>query len=128
MSTAADPQLALDFSSAAAAKAPRVTSDDLARLLALLSGRGWLRAAQIHALDPSLDDRRLRAIAEASDGAIVSYPGSPGFRVFDDASEAEISHAIEALRSQGKRMIARSLALERRHHRRQLVDRPQPPL
>lgn len=126
----ADPQLALDFAS----PAPRVGPCDVVNLCHLLRGQGWLTAAQISARvverringGRPWNERRVRAIAEASDGRVVSFPGSPGYKLFDEVSEAMIDHAIAAIRSQAKRMMARSLAIERRHHRRDLVDRPQP--
>ena len=115
--------------------APRVSDEEVRTLCAVLRCKGWLRAAEIaddlahESNDPARrlhwSDRKIRAIAEASDGAVVSYPGSPGYKLFDEASEAEIAHAIQAMCSQGKRMIERSLALDKRHHQRRLVDRPQ---
>lgn len=125
----ANPQLELSFQ---ALPAPKVSAEDVDALCRVLRGRPWTSAGtiavRVRDILPRViwTDRKIRAIAEASDAAVVSFPGSPGYALFDEATEAEISHAIEAIRSQGKRMIARSQALETRHHQRRLVDRPQP--
>ena len=121
----------------AVSPAPKVSADEVQTLCRLLRGQGWRTAAEIGALvtlpgtsmaaaERPWNDRKIRAIAEASDGAVVSYPGSPGYILFDEASQAEIAHAVSAMQSQGKRMLARALALDRRDRQRRLVDRPQP--
>ena len=128
---AAQPEL--DFT---VSPAPKVSADEVRMLCAVLRGRGWRKASDIaeelareDCAIPVLvvwNERKIRAIAEASDGAVVSYPGSPGYILFDEASQAEIAHAVSAMQSQGKRMLARALALDRRDRQRRLVDRPQP--
>ena len=125
----AETQPDLDFTT----PAPKVAPWEVQHLCAMLRGRGWQTAAQILSLEvdqfaagPNWSDRKVRAIAEASDGAVVSYPGSPGYILFDEARREEIAHAVAAMQSQGKRMLARALALDRRDRQRRLVDRPQP--
>ncbi len=85
-----------------------------AELVALLRGRGWVGSGDLAAAGYS--DRLLREIVE-QDGAgqILSYPGSRGYRLFDEASLAEIERA-DSLRSQSRRMLARWLRYQRRRH------------
>ena len=125
---AAQPEL--DFT---VSPAPKVGAGDVVNLCYLLRGRGWRTAAQISAavVEKRINggrpwaDRHVRAIAEASDGAVVSYPGSPGYCLFDECPPEQLVHAALAMESQGKRMIARGLAIRTRARRLGLVDRPQ---
>lgn len=85
-----------------------------AALIEALSGRGWVTARQLRV--QGFDDRLLRAIVEDdADGQILSYPGSPGYRLFDEATLPEIEKA-EALRSQAKGMLRRFVRYQRRRH------------
>ena len=107
-------------------KAPRATSCDVARLVALLRGRGWVRAADLVKLDAEMDDRWVRAIAEVSKGQILSWPGSPGFRLYAEATNEERDHADAALTSQTERMLSRREDYrEQRRLLRLPTDRPQ---
>jgi hypothetical protein len=81
-----------------------------------LRGRGWRTAADLGAKTES-QKRRLRLIVEASSGAILSYPGSPGYRLFDEATLTEIHRSV-ALRAQVRVMLRRYLCYMRRLHRR----------
>jgi hypothetical protein len=96
--------------------APEVTQQEVQRVFDYLRGREWVVAREIcQAL--TLDDRRLRKIAEWSDGTILSGPGCPGYRAFDDA--ARIQDADDAacrLEGQAKRMLQRAASIRRRYH------------
>ncbi len=96
---------------------------DVQRLITILRGRGWCTAKQLVqiAAGMNLTERRLRQIAAASDAAIVSWPGSPGYTLFDETTEADIDHAIKAHGSQVEEMQTRLTAILRRHHSRRLV-------
>jgi len=76
---------------------------------------GWHTAAKISG-SLSLSDRKVRALAEASNGLVVSGPGTPGYCHASHCTAEEISHAAETLISQGKRMIARAIRIRRRGH------------
>ncbi len=110
------------------APAPKVGPGDVALLCRVLRGQGWLTAQEIVNLLNTPEyaigwtDRYIRAVAETSDGAILSYPGSPGYKVFDEATEKECAHCDAAWASQIERMTARRTHYQRRHHKRQLVD------
>ena len=94
---------------------PVVSPEEVEQVCEYLRGKGWLRAA---ALDAALefDDRKMRAIAEASDGRILS--GQTGYRLFDGSTPLdEADRAAAWLESQGKKMLKRGAAIRRRFHR-----------
>jgi hypothetical protein len=85
-------------------------------LVEVLSGRGWMTARELREM--GFNDRVLRLIVEADeDGEILSYPGSPGYRLFDEAPFAELD-GVKALKSQGRAMLRRFVRYERRRHGR----------
>ena len=87
----------------------------LATLRATLRGQGWLTARQL--ADLGYSDRELRQLVEHdATGDILSYPGSPGYKLFTDASVEEIART-QSLRSQGRAMLSRYLRYQRRLHR-----------
>ena len=76
---------------------------------------GFHTARQIHsALD--LSDRKIRQLAEAADGRIVSGPGSPGYIHVHHCPAEKIAHIAEALIRQGKLMIRRGFRTRRIAH------------
>lgn len=83
-------------------------------LMAALSGRGWMTARDLHAV--GFTDRELRDIAEHDkDGLIFSYPGSPGYKIFDEVTVEEFTRCI-ALKNQGDKMVNRWVIYQRRFH------------
>lgn len=95
--------------------APSVTAEQVDLVIGFLRGKIWVKDAEICAA-LAIDDRRLRAIAEFSDGRIISGPGCPGYRLFTGAALADADLAASRLESQGKRMIHRAIAIRRRFH------------
>ena len=95
---------------------PAVPVGEVECLLAYLSAApGFHTAAQLSAaLD--LSDRRVRQLAEASDGLIVSGPGSPGYCHLYHCPAEKIAHIADTLRSQARSMLARSIRLRKRAH------------
>lgn len=95
--------------------APTVSQADVDRVREMLAGIGWQRGANLcGAL--GIDDRTLRAIAEASDGAIIS--GQQGYRHFDRSTPiGEADRAASWLESQARKMILRASSIRRRIHR-----------
>ena len=89
---------------------------EVERLLAWLSARpGFHTAATISAaLD--LTDRKVRQLAEAADGLIVSGPGSPGYCHLYHCDPETIGHITATQISQAKNMIRRALRTRRRAH------------
>lgn len=89
----------------------------VARLIGILAGRDWMTAARIRALEPAWDDRDIREIASASGGVVMSWPGSPGYRLTTEGSADERERAIAKLRHQALAMGARANAIAHVHHR-----------
>ena len=87
-----------------------VIATDAAALLVYLSGRGWIRAAQITGA-LGWCDRTIRAAASRSAGLIIS--GDKGYCRTDAATPEERRHAIARLRSQSLEMLKRADAIER---------------
>lgn len=95
------------------------TSNSIAKripaFLALLTGRGWLKAADICQLDRTLTPRAIRQLAEASDGQVISCPSS-GYRLTREATPEEASHALNDLRSRSRKLDQRYIATNRAWH------------
>lgn len=97
--------------------APEVSPEEVETVCEFLKGKGWIKAAAIgEALH--IDDRKLRAITEHSDGRILSGPGCPGYKLFDGRTEiGEADLAACRLESQAKHMLNRARAYRTRIHR-----------
>jgi hypothetical protein len=104
-------QTELDFERAAG-DGPDVSKFHVDTMIANLRGRGWQTAKALGARKES-DRRVLRAIAEQSEGEIIS--GQQGYKLTIEATLEEIS-ATAWLKSQGKKMIARWIAIQRVAH------------
>lgn len=93
---------------------PEISQDEIALVSEYLAGKGWVKSgALMEALN--LDERRIRAIAEASDGLIISGPGSPGYRLMTGVADLkEVDEAANRLESQANRMLLRAESLRRR--------------
>lgn len=102
--------LELDFSH----RPPEVCADEVEAVCVFLQGKGWIKAKVIEA-EIEIDDRRMRVLAEQSEGRIIS--GNDGYRYFDDAPTIpEANRSADRLISQGKKMIRRGIAIRRRVH------------
>lgn len=96
-------------------KKPTVSPDEIEAVCAFLAGKGWMKAKLIEE-QIAIDDRRMRVIAEHSDGRILS--GQNGYRFFDRATPIdEVDQAASWLESQAKRMLQRAGSIRRRLHR-----------
>jgi hypothetical protein len=97
--------------------APEVSPAEVDQVCEFLRGKGWVKAAVIEeAL--KINDRKLRAITEHSEGRILSGPGCPGYKLFDGHTEiGEADHAASRLESQAKHMLTRAMTYRRRIHR-----------
>lgn len=110
--TYTDPELPLRLKAAG----KQVTETDIAELCGLLRGRGWMSAEQIHSLRPKWGERFIRKLANASRGQVLSWPGSPGYRLTVEGSALEREEAIAKLRHQAVEMGARASDIARVHH------------
>jgi hypothetical protein len=89
---------------------------EIATLIAYLRGQGWKTAKQTsEAL--GWDDRAVRALAAASD-EVISYPGSPGYKLLEDCSLEEYERYRLARRHQAREMISKVIRTDRRFYRR----------
>lgn len=99
--------------------APAVTPEQVEQLVAVLrAGAGWMTAAQIAQQMPGTNERSVRKVASAAAPAVVSYPGSPGYKVWALCTVAEIDHAILAFEAQARDMIKRAHLYRQAYHRR----------
>lgn len=114
--------------------APEVTPEQVEQLVAVLVigaktepknererkriEAGWMTAEEIAAQIPDATERSVRRIASAAAPAVVSFPGSPGYKIWAKCSVDEINHAIEAFESQARDMIKRAHLFRQAYHRR----------
>lgn len=94
------------------APVPEVTPSEVAELIARLRGKGWQTARDLGAEKES-DKRQLRAIAEASEGQIIS--GQKGYKLTLEATLPEIDSTVW-LKAQGEKMIRRYVDIQRVRH------------
>lgn len=103
-------QLDLDFEKAAEREAR------LNELINELRGNGWMTAAQLRKV--GFTDRELRELVEHDEqGQVLSFPGSPGYKLFDESPIPEIERSV-ALKNQARRMLRRFVRYQRRRHGR----------
>jgi len=81
----------------------------------LLNHPGFHTARQLSAI-LDLSDRKIRQLAEASAGQIVSGPGSPGFFFLHPGPTEKLAHIADTLRSQARSMLRRSILLRNLAH------------
>jgi hypothetical protein len=100
--------------------APAVSMEEVALLVRVLGDlKGWATAGALAVhLGAGFNDRKVRAIAAAAMPQIVSYPGSPGYRLFQHCTGAEINHCIDAFEGQGRDMLKRAVLYRQAYHRR----------
>ena len=79
-------------------------------LIAALTGQGWVLANRLG----QFSDRKLRAMAAASNGRIIS--GQKGYCLTSEATLEEVRHASFWLRSQAHEMTRRALQIDRILH------------
>lgn len=102
---------------------PEVSAAEIAQLTRVLfAAGGWLTAreilAQLNWAQAEHVMRKIRLIASAAAPAVVSYPGSPGYKLWSLCTVEEINHCIEAFESQGKDMLKRAVAYRQAYHQR----------
>ena len=90
----------------------------------LTSRGGWMLAREIAesqewiAANPGMylgaAERMIRQAARDSGGRILSYPGSPGYKLRSLATKDEIHCAVNKIRSQAHDMLRHANEIERR--------------
>ena len=89
----------------------RFNEADVDLMVALLGNGAWWRAAEVcdwvshH--DMSWDTRYVRKLAHASGGRVLSYPGSPGYKLTAKATDNEVKAGCSVLLSQSVAMRER---------------------
>ena len=98
---------------------PEVSPAEIEALVRVLFDAGtWLTAAEIAAKVGGVSDRFVRKVASAACPAVVSYPGSPGYKLWNLCTVEEINHAIDAIESQAKDMLKRAVLYRQAYHKR----------
>jgi hypothetical protein len=102
--------------------APAVSVRDVQRLVKVLEAApDWLSAeALANALFGKTTEtakRKVRSIANAAGDAVFSYPGSPGYRLWERCTVEEIRHGLDAWDAQIRDMRLRSVHFRRRYFR-----------
>ena len=87
---------------------------EVERLLAFLSARPGFHTAREISAALALSDRKIRQLAEAADGLIVSGPGSPGYCHLYHCPDEQTGHITEMQIAQGKAMIRRGIRTRNR--------------
>lgn len=103
-------QLSLCFERPTPAKA------DEQALIGFLNGKGWMTAAQISGAT-KWNDRSVREIASGSD-QVISYPGSPGYKLLHECTSEEYHRYREARRAQAREMVGKVIRTDRIFYRR----------
>lgn len=102
-------QQELDFT---AAPAPAEIGE-VELLLNHLSNHPGFHTAATLARTLGLTDRKIRQLAEAANGLIISGPGSPGYCHLYHCPDEQTGHITETMMSQGKAMIRRAIRTRR---------------
>ena len=92
--------------------APTITAAEVERLVEVLDGAvGWMIAAEVAmalwSRDSEANKRRVRAIASAAGAGVVSYPGSPGYKLWKRCTVDELHACVAAYTSQADEMRRR---------------------
>ena len=91
--------------------------EEVARLTRYLyeAGDRWVKARQIAAA-LGVDDRKVRSLASASRGEVVSGPGCPGYKHVRHCDPEEVARVTAQLTRQAKLMADRAGEIRRRFH------------
>ena len=78
-------------------------------------GERWTTAKEV-GRNLGFNERKVRQLAEHSDGIVISGPGCPGYRHINFCNADELREVSERLKSQAKAMLRRSIRLKTRAH------------
>lgn len=107
-----DPQATFTFRPAP----PAPAGEEIFVLATWLEENPGFHTAAILTQALNLTDRKIRQLAQASDGLIVSGPGSPGYCHLHHCPTEILHHISRTLLSQGKSMIRRSIRIRHQAH------------
>lgn len=83
-------------------------------LLAFLAANRGFHTAAALSKALNLSDRKIRQLAEAADGLVISGPGSPGYCHLYHCDTKTLGHITATMISQGKAMIRRGIRTRNR--------------
>lgn len=110
-------QASFDFNGARNSfRPPTPDIGEVERLLNHLSNNPGFHTAKQLTTALDLTDRKIRQLAEAADGLIVSGPGSPGYCHLYHCPAETIGHITATQISQAKHMIRRAIRTRKRAH------------
>jgi hypothetical protein len=89
--------------------------DQLIDFLLWSSANGWVNAKQI-AASLGYNERKIRSLAQHSEGIIISGPGCPGYRHISHCTGAQVREVSDRMKSQAKAMLRRSIRLKNLAH------------
>lgn len=90
---------------------PAATDPAIADLVEFLRGKGWMTRRQISAAT-GWNERMVRELASQAD-AVISYPGSPGYRLLADCTVDEYHNYRNARLSQARDMARKVIRTDR---------------
>lgn len=96
---------------------PRRDPDLVERLIAALSGRGWVSKARLCA-ELHDSDRNIRQAAADSGGRVVGHSGRRGYCLTAEASLADVQHVEAELLSRSASCKRRAMEIARVRHGR----------
>ena len=105
-------QASFDFST----PPPSPAVEEIDRLVSYLRNNPGFHTARQLTVSLDLSDRKIRQLAEASAGHIVSVPGSPGYCHLHNCPTEKLAHIADTLRSQARSMLRRSILLHKHAH------------
>lgn len=89
--------------------------DALVDYLRWASVKEWVPAKTI-STKLGFNERKIRSLAEHSNGVVISGPGCPGYRHIDNCTGAQVREVSDRMKSQAKAMLRRSIRLKNLAH------------
>ena len=89
--------------------------DALIDFLRWASAKEWVPAKTI-STKLGYNERKIRSLAEHSNGVVISGPGCPGYRHIDNCTGAQVREVSDRMKSQAKAMLRRSIRLKNLAH------------
>jgi hypothetical protein len=89
--------------------------ETLVEYLLWASASEWVPAKTISAR-LGFNERKIRSLAEHSNGVVISGPGCPGYRHISHCTGAQVREVSDRMKSQAKAMLRRSIRLKNLAH------------
>ena len=108
-------QCDFDFTTKRMPVAAAAEVDQLIDFLLWASASEWVPAKTISAR-LGFNERKIRSLAEHSNGVVISGPGCPGYRHISHCTGAQVREVSDRMKSQAKAMLRRSIRLKNLAH------------